>query len=490
MTQGKKKNALKVKRIHLKDVYGIDEIEVEPGQITEIEGWNGAGKSSLINSIGAIFGKTNVSKIQNIHGNGKPKIAVVLESDDVCLDVSKTSSGLTVKKRIDGSAAMEKLASPQGVLKRLFDGQMANPMKFLTADKKERVTLMLEAMTLPYSFEILCEQIGLQPTFFSDVPGGIHPLVEIGLRRANIFKTREGVNRDAKSSEAAAQEIRMKIPAKPPVVEGLAKMESDLKNVRDNYTKVCADSENKRDAALASESDKLKREESEAAALCKAEAEKIEQWQKSEIEKLNAATEKQIDSAKKAYLKSKEAAISAHAKKQEKINYTYETEREENDSLKSEISTLVTDIAVLREKEKTVAADSALRQQVAEHEDKAETLKDESVMYTRALNALDDYKAEMCANLPIDGLEILDGNIFIDGVEWDMLNTATQLLTAFRVAKLRCEENELKIMWIDGAESLDAKSLDMLKELLVENDIQGFIASVRNSDLTIKDGAE
>ena len=44
---------MKVAKINIKSILGIDEMEIKPGKITLVEGRNGAGKTSILEAIKA-----------------------------------------------------------------------------------------------------------------------------------------------------------------------------------------------------------------------------------------------------------------------------------------------------------------------------------------------------------------------------------------------------------------------------------------------------
>jgi hypothetical protein len=91
-----------------------------------------------------------------------------------------------------------------------------------------------------------------------------------------------------------------------------------------------------------------------------------------------------------------------------------------------------------------------IKVQAREFENESEELINESQRLTEALDAIDLYKAQMCQNLPVEGLEITGKSITVDGIKWDHLNTAKQIEIAVAVAALRSQKQKLPIMFVDG----------------------------------------
>jgi hypothetical protein len=115
-----------------------------------------------------------------------------------------------------------------------------------------------------------------------------------------------------------------------------------------------------------------------------------------------------------------------------------------------------------------------------------EALKTEAARQTKALEDIDAYKAQLLAGLPIPGVEVIDGEIYRDGVQFDRLNTAQQVDIAVEIAKLRAAD--LGIVCVDRIECLDAESLAEFKRRSLESGLQLFVTRVSDDDFNIETG--
>jgi hypothetical protein len=107
-------------------------------------------------------------------------------------------------------------------------------------------------------------------------------------------------------------------------------------------------------------------------------------------------------------------------------------------------------------------------------------LAEDSEAKSTIIEKIDEYKVKMVSHIPIKGLEIKDGDIFFNGIEFSKLNTATQILLAVDIASLKM--GKFKLLFIDGAERLDAYSLKILEDKINEIGAQAFIGIVTNED--------
>ena len=112
-----------------------------------------------------------------------------------------------------------------------------------------------------------------------------------------------------------------------------------------------------------------------------------------------------------------------------------------------------------------------------------EILEEKSKNLTETLATIEQIKIELLKDLPIPGLEIVDGEILQNGITFDRLNTAEQIKIALTVAQLRM--GELKLLIVDGVERLDEDAINELKQQADSQGLQLFLAKVSNSSLNI-----
>lgn len=110
-------------------------------------------------------------------------------------------------------------------------------------------------------------------------------------------------------------------------------------------------------------------------------------------------------------------------------------------------------------------------------------LEEDARRQARALDEIEAYKEELLAGLPIPGLEVRDGDVFRNGVQFDRLNTAQQVDIAVEIAKLRA--GELGVCCVDGIELLDSGAFDEFRERALDSGLQLFVSRVTDDAFQI-----
>jgi hypothetical protein len=100
--------------------------------------------------------------------------------------------------------------------------------------------------------------------------------------------------------------------------------------------------------------------------------------------------------------------------------------------------------------------------------DGAVGLKLESDKLTQALEGLEHLKEELTATLPIRGLEIRDGELYLDGIKFSRWNEARRVVTAIELAKLSSGNYGLVVM--DGLERLNGETFEAFANHLMTDD--------------------
>lgn len=107
--------------IKLKNILGISECSIKPdGNIIEVSGKNGVGKTSLCEGVKDAL---NISEYSSLLRDGEEKGEVVLDLGDMLITKKHTEKGstLNVKGRVAGTDSMSTISSPAKVLKSLIN---------------------------------------------------------------------------------------------------------------------------------------------------------------------------------------------------------------------------------------------------------------------------------------------------------------------------------------------------------------------------------
>jgi len=203
---------MKVARIEIKNILGIQDLQFEPGRVTEITGKNGTGKTSALEAIKAALKGGNQAELLR-NGAEEGEIVLVLDSG-IRIQKTITADGTDVKMTHPEHG---KVSSPAKMIAGLADALSVNPVEFLTADPKERVNVLLAAMPLKISAATISVLSG-GDTFLQDgADPEDHALEVLETLHKNAFARRQDINRAAKEKRSTVEQLGtgLKRPAKP-----------------------------------------------------------------------------------------------------------------------------------------------------------------------------------------------------------------------------------------------------------------------------------
>lgn len=440
---------MRIAQVKINSILGINELEFTPEGFNEISGPNGAGKTSVLEAIKAVVtGGHDATLLRK----GAEKGEVVLVLDD----------GTQISKRVTPKSSPvevlqegKKVQRPTDVIKSLTDLLSVNPVDFLRARKADRVKVLLETMPLEVDAEKLSKLSGIPV----HVDPGTHALGVIDSVRKQVFDDRTGTNRAVKEKDATINQLRLAMPDAPGGVDG---SEDDLRE------QVTVATEN-RDAELERIRTKL---------------DGIKAENLGKIEGIRAECQRQIDEIKAKALAEVEAIQAA----EREIEGKAALQREKTIQKHTEtVAPLNQAIEAIKTNRSAHAKREQAMETIEQMEKELEGLQDDASKQTKALAAIDDYKAELLAALPIPGVEVIDGEIYRDGIQFDRLNTAQQVWIAVEIAKLRA--GELGVVCVDGLELLDKGAFEEFRDRCLESGLQLFVTRVSDEQFQVKTSA-
>ena len=140
-------------------------------------------------------------------------------------------------------------------------------------------------------------------------------------------------------------------------------------------------------------------------------------------------------------------------------------------------------LATVRAQADTFAKAENTRATIDNMEREAASLREASEGATQAITQLEEYKAELLSDLPLEGIEVRDGEIFSGGVPFDNLNEARQVEIAVELAKLRA--GALGVVCVDGLEKLSQRTYDEFRRQVMEADLQLFVTRVQDGEFNV-----
>ena len=497
-----KPTPLRVTAVTIRDVLGARELALEPGRITRLEGRNASGKTTILQAVQAALGRGSLAKLARIDSTGvetEPEVVLALEGDGEVYRVERTGEKVRVRRRVGETAGLEDVPRPQEFLAGLFDAAAASPVRFLTAPDKDRVTLLLEALPLKLDRAALLMEMAVAAAELPPLPAGLHPLEELTLIRDAVFRARTGVNRDAKGKAAAAEQTRRNAPATVP--EDLSAEVGTLDSATSLQAVALARDEAQADAtecqAIADAEAAAQLEAERVSGSFKAWAARTRKEHEARAAEIRAEAERrvaedlgQVEASIETRRVADEAALDevsrASADVAAKARDARAAARQATESRKVDLQASRERLAALRAQVEASAKARALHEQAAQFDREAEQLETEGIRLTAALDALDTHRRRLAEDLPIAGLTIDDGVIRVNGVPFEQLNTAERVKIAVQVATLRARAQRLPLVFVDGAEALDAEHFERLVAELQAHGIQAFVAAVRDHDLEVR----
>lgn len=473
---------MRVSKIKIKNLFGIKEYESN-GQSVELDGRNGAGKTSVIDAIR--YGLTNKSDRDYIVRDGENEGEIIIETDDGIRINRKArltqADYKSVKK--DG----HEVGSPETFLRDIFTPLQLSPVEFMEMDKKRQNAIILDMIEYPWDMNKIREWFGEIPDWVSYDQNILQVLNDIQAENGWYFQHRQDVNRDIRNKRAFIADISETIPSGYDADrwerENVGELYREIEKIRkDNETidKARRMLENRGNKLRAYEADK----EIEISAIEK-EFSRRETGLKEQI----ASLEEQIRSCRKEL-------SGLGEKKQDKINVAEQTYKANVSKYDAELS----------QYEEHASKEPRSTMELLEKAEYAEYMKGHLNEYRR-MESLQEDVAKMSeeakvltdriekartlpgeilqeARIPIDGLTVKDGIPLIHGLPISNLSDGEKLDLCIDVAIQK--PNGLQIILIDGVEKL---STDMRNELYRKCKDKGlqFIATrtTDDPDLTV-----
>ena len=436
---------MKISHISIKNILGVAELELSPEGFTEISGPNGTGKTSILEAIKSVL-ETGHDATLLRKGSDKGETVLVLE-DGTELSKTVTATGSTSTVRRDG----KKITRPAEAIKALTDMLSVNPVDFLRAPKKDRVRVLLESMPIEADTAKLSELAGIPVK----AAAGSHALHVIQQVHTDVYDARTGTNRAVREKKATIGQLEAAVPPLPQGVQGdEAELTASIENTQAA-----------RDVTLG----KIEAKLSGLRAQAQADIDAVRTETQRLIDEAKAEGQKKVDEINAGLAEQEGKAATAREKAKTSCAETLTP-------LNAQLQVIRNDREANGRRQQTLDTIETLRTEL-------ELLEAESAQQTQALAAIEAYKAELLSGLPIQGVEVIDGEIYREGVQFDRLNTAQQVDIAVEIAKLRAAD--LGIVCVDRIECLDAASLEEFRCRALESGLQLFVTRVSDDDFSI-----
>lgn len=425
----------RLKRLTLHHCLGIQDMDLELGDITEVTGENAVGKTSAIEGIKAILdGGKDATLVTNGETDGRA--VLVIDEDDMqwVFEKNLANGNLTAK-----NSKVGRVGAAKTQLERLIKVASANPVEFLNASKKDRMDWVLRTLNVNVTAEEMATAAGGVPLAENEKQGSALELIARVHKR--ITKDREGVNRSIRDATGHIRQLTEALPAavESSGISALRARYEEVMDARDKFVRACAVASNEAIREVGDDARKL-------------------------IEIIQAEAQRKIDEV------NAERAIRVEkVRAEEKVAVD---NRMMGDS--AELSTLSAQIATAEEQSRQAERSAGMRASIAVSQAQVEKLDAESEAYTAALRGLEKLKFEKSKDLPISGLEIKDGELYYNDVPFDRVNEAER----YKLALKLCVYAGGNFVFIDGIERWDKKNREGFFRAALNTDVQFLVTRV------------
>lgn len=414
--------AYKIIQLETENVKRIKAVSITPdGNIIEITGKNGNGKSSVLDAIfWTLAGKDEIQSKPIRTGQAKAHAVVHLDGLTITREFKAQEDGSYLSTLVVEAEELGKVQSPQKVLDKLIGDLTFDPLEF-TRMKPEAQFDLLKKFVPNFDFKAEAKT------------------------RQTAFDARTDVNRRVKElkSQVAGISVSEDVPSEEIDISALT---DELQAVGDFNTKIEIRRGNRQ-----SVSENIGRLRITAAELEKRAA---DLWKQAE------------EVAEQA--RGKNAEAGAEQKRLDEADPLPESKDP------AEIRTSIDEANV-------VNASVRLRKQRDELIQRAEAEQAKADQLTADIGASDDRKAAAIkkAKMPVPGIDFGDGIVTLNGLPFDQASSAEQLRAS--VAMTMAANPKLRVILIRDGSLLDVDSMKILSDMADEHGFQCWIEVVNSS---------
>lgn len=469
---------MKISKLKIENLYGIEQLELD-GKSIELTGTNGAGKSSVLDAIRLAL--TNNSKRKYIVKNGETEGRVLVKLDDgTTIDRKKRTDKSDYKSIKDENG--NEINSPETFLKDIFTPLQLEPVEFLSMSEKEQNRILLNLIEFNKDKkEFIQEKFGEIPSWVNYDDSILEILNQLQSKEGQYYQNREDINRQIRNGIAIINDIAKDIP------EGYDAEKWRNFTLSDKYEELNKDKEYnaKIDKSIAYKEDynnKIKQIETiENNTLLQIEKDKSEeknkittemQELKNRIELLQKDLENIDVKYEKTIAETKSETIAEKAKLDENIKVANEwankekinTEMLENElKIAEEMKGHLNEYDRMKEMQKKVDNFNIISETLTNKIELARTLPGEILKEV---------------NIPVKNLTVENGIPLVNNLTISNLSEGEKLQLCVDVTL--SNNNNLKLILIDGTEKLSEENRNKLYDICKEKGLQ--VIATRTTD--------
>lgn len=463
-----------IRKLVLKQIKGVDALEVlmKPGCCTIVSGENGAGKSSIADSFIYLEETSHNPNMIRDYSKGNKKGEITIEIGDPkgefdgaliqCVITPEKTTRTLRHPKLGKIGVAESKKWLQSALTMIC----LDPLSILDAKPAEQARIFLESLPI----RLTSEQLSFLPEDkIKGIDYGKHALEVIGSEKSGLmgllYDDRREQNILAGDKEATARTIESSLPPPPPEGDWLSIYNSKVEELQ---------------ALRKSVTDYNERIRSTASTAVTQTDDSLH----STIEQIKKALFARIEELRKQAEAEIELAQSRHG---EQITQIYDesernlkTAKAEYDPVNQQLVSEISQAKTMLDQE--IRAGEARRQAEALKQTAAK-LGEVVKQYTGWIDQLKELRVNLVGQIPIPGLEFVDGEIIDNGLPLSTVNDAEKYRVVFEIAKMRM--GPLGFMVMDGFEQFDEAHRKMIFDSARKAGIQLLAATRTEGPLSI-----
>lgn len=473
---------LSVTSISIKNAFGIRDARITPGRVTVISGKNQKGKTSILKSIESAVDGGRAPGLLNHNADTGEVVLVLSDETEIKKKFSDKSCGVTVSR--DGA----NISSPQSFLNEITASVGCNPLKLLKAPKSARAKIFMDSLPIKVDDAELSTIAGTDIS--SDGKHGIEVIDDV---YQSLYQTRRDLNRDVSRIEKSIQSCQKIIEDYEP--EDVATLEMELDVLKQSESSIvlqqqadCAaiDSKSKEDVLSLEHDYQMARAQIQHATdRFDAAKLRIEMEFNEAVAKLkNEADQKIAELTTKHNVKTAEDKQTLNAcdarAVADVVNKANAQKQATELQYAERLNTVRESIAKTEAELKAANRAEPIMEEIMVFKKERDSIEQEVDSVQVKMNGVLDYKKRLFSELNFEWFDYRDKQIYIDGVEFEAVNTARLIRVAVELARL--QSPTLKLMCIDGGESLDAESMALLGKEAESAGMDLIVTRVDNND--------
>ncbi len=429
---------MQLKHINIENIGGIEYLEFPTaGALIEVSGSNGQGKTSVLNALRCVVEGGHNPALLRV---GAKKGVVKLLLDDgttITRTITEKASRTEVTTR-DGQI----IPAPQGFVNELCAGFAFEPTSLISASAKERTAFLLSAMPITFTGKEIAATGYDGVAVDADLDG-------LASMRDGVFNTRKALNKTVRDADGTIASLRQGMPAEDGTDWTAKGQELEAKAAE-------------LEVAIRDEEREATEEYTGIVDVLTAKRDGIVADLQAKIQLAREQCQRDMSVA----INGRDAMLKNIAERAKPARDRLATEK-------------------AQAWERSQAAGKALgaRQTIEAMQVRSKADFVESERLTLVLENLDALRRRKLDELPIPGVELKDGEVYVSGVPFEQLNTAQQFALSIRLAKLKL--GRLPLLVIDHGEAFDADTWEAFRDSAKESGLQIVVARVDEGPLRV-----